>query len=133
MTSLFLLDDTIKTAIADLVAKAEKNVIQLKTVEAVLANPHGKAKKDYLRQMRRQTLHVLTYAYTFSFEEQPTGRYRHLSVSVERKGRVPLPQAIDMVLPLFGFKGNVQTTQHWLEELGNDRVAINFIEPVQVQ
>jgi hypothetical protein len=131
MTSVFILDDNIKKAITSLVATAKRSVVKLETIHAVMdTKAVNRTKREYMRQMRRQTLYIMSYAFTYSLEYQPGGLHRHLSASVDRAGRVPLPEVLNMVLPLFEFRGSFETTQHWLEDLGNDRVAINLIESV---
>lgn len=65
----------------------------------------------------------------FSYEEQPAGICRHLSVSVERKGMLPSPEAVGMVAEAFGFttfppvEGEI-----WIEEFEPGHSAINVIE-----
>jgi hypothetical protein len=65
----------------------------------------------------------------FSFEEQPAGICRHLSISVEQKGKLPHPAAIAMIAEAFGFTAFPPAAgKVWVEEYEPDRHAINIVE-----
>lgn len=72
----------------------------------------------------------------FSFEIQPTGKFKHLSVSLfpTKKGRLPSVEAVNELLKVFHFKNhqirnsNYNENIHvWLED---EFQAINAIERV---
>lgn len=82
-----------------------------------------------------------TYRAALSFEVQPAGLMRHLSVSSARKGNVPGPQVMLMVCEAFGFSKIVcdafvnprgKPIEHaariWAEEFDPGHYAINVIE-----
>jgi hypothetical protein len=69
------------------------------------------------------------YQCAISFEEQPAGMLRHLSVAVNNPGKVPMPSAMEMISKAFGFtdfppiNGKV-----WVEEFRSGEYAVNVIE-----
>lgn len=71
---------------------------------------------------------------TYTEEDQPVGRCRHLSVSVERAGALPAPVLIDELLVQFGFAGRVRMPgadlMIWPEHYASGRVAVNVLERV---
>lgn len=69
------------------------------------------------------------YRAAISFEEQPAGIVRHLSVSVDTKGRVPSIPAVEMIAKEFGFtKLDPSTTRIWVEEFDPGHMAINVVQ-----
>lgn len=90
-----------------------------------------------------QNVMLGTYRAAISFEEQPAGLIRHLSVSSHAKGKVPGRQVMAMVCAEFGFSKPlcralisskdwplVQTARAWVEEYEPGHFAINVIEIV---
>ncbi|WP_063685496.1 hypothetical protein [Bradyrhizobium stylosanthis] len=71
-----------------------------------------------------------SYVAAISFEEQPSGLFRHLSISSRVPGKVPNEHAAKMVLEAFGFSGYPPSRPYrvWVEEYEPGRVAINFVE-----
>ena len=65
---------------------------------------------------------------TYTVEEQPFGKARHISVSVDRPGKLPAPEAVDMILEEFGFRGRLMDktpgVHFWVEA----EKAINVVE-----
>ena len=68
-----------------------------------------------------------------TFESQPAGLCRHLSISVEEVGKLPNPYAVQMIAEAFGitFPPNPDISRMWLEEFepGHSAVNILVIEP----
>lgn len=81
---------------------------------------------------RVESQHVLIplgYRASISFEEQPAGIMRHLSISVEKDGMMPSKQAIVMIAQEFGFTlGEGQEGQTWVEEFRPGHYAFNLIQ-----
>jgi hypothetical protein len=83
---------------------------------------------------RSQHLMLGTYQCAISFEEQPAGLVRHLSVSVRRHGKVPTPLAMKMIAEAFGFEFEPGDEFHltngrsWLEEFEPGHHAVNVIQ-----
>jgi hypothetical protein len=67
---------------------------------------------------------------TYTHEEQPLGFTRHLSIAADRPGRMPHPIAVDWLMREFGFRATKlhELDAVWLEDIGNDRKAINLVE-----
>jgi len=83
---------------------------------------------------RSQHLMLGNYRCAISFEEQPAGLCRHLSVSVKRRGKVPGIVVMQEIAKAFGFSGEIPPTRGrmWLEEFEPGQHAVNLIE-VEVQ
>jgi hypothetical protein len=71
-----------------------------------------------------------TYRAAISFEMQPAGLFKHLSVSSAVRGMVPNEPAMKMVLEAYGFSGYppVRPYRMWLEEFEPGWRAINVVE-----
>jgi hypothetical protein len=67
------------------------------------------------------------YRANFSFEEQPAGLCRHLSVSVDRPGMVPSLEAFAMIAAAFGFS-RANQGRVWFEEFQPGQSAINIVQ-----
>jgi len=67
-----------------------------------------------------------------TIEEKPgLGMCRHLSMSINRPGRIPNPIAVDMVIEEFGFENPLYRCVVWVEGFGEKTFpAINVLEPV---
>lgn len=79
--------------------------------------------------MPEQVLFEHGYRAALSFEEQPTGLFRHLSVSVDTPGRLPSPEAVMMLSEAFGFRQPFLTQCiWWLEEFEAGHQAINVTQ-----
>jgi hypothetical protein len=70
------------------------------------------------------------YVAAISFEEQPSGLFKHLSISSDRPGKVPNEYAMQMVAEAFEFSGWPPTRPYriWMEEYEEGRSAINVVE-----
>lgn len=112
------------------------------TPELMLAD-----RKIGVTELRREypSQHIIlgTYRASFSFEYQPSGLFRHLSVSSLRADRLPGPQVMLMVCEAFGFSQAVckglqnndgeaiaAVARVWLEEFRPGHKAVNIVELV---
>lgn len=104
---------------------------------------------DRVERVRReypsQRVVLGTYEAAFSFEHQPAGLLRHLSVASARSDKVPGPPVMEMVCRAFGFDetlcksmGNPNSNLHparparvWIEEFMPGHHAINVVELVE--
>lgn len=86
--------------------------------------------KGFPRQFESQRVEIqVGYTAAFSFEEQPAGLCRHLSVSVDVKGRVPNQPAMEMIAVAFGFLIPLGTMGRvWVEEFAPGHNAINVVQ-----
>lgn len=120
-----------RLAIADLVTIAAGAVVDVGQLGARLRTRDGKL--AHMVHMTRQTI-LLPEAWlvTYSIETgHPGGRFRHLSVSVEREGRMPGPEAVWMIAECFGFQGSLAAScKVYLEQLrGRAGAAVNVLQP----
>lgn len=85
---------------------------------------------DLRKQYPSQHLKLGTYHAAISFEYQPAGLFRHLSVSSERPGKVPGLEVMAMLVVEFGFSGwpLQRAGRVWMEEYEPKRHAVNVIE-----
>jgi hypothetical protein len=67
------------------------------------------------------------YRAEISFEEQPDGLCRHLSVSVDQLGALPSIHAVAMVASAFGFQSG-RPVHLWMEEFAPGHNAINLLQ-----
>ena len=52
-----------------------------------------------------------------------------MSVSVQREGRIPRPEAVWMIAKAFGFRGGLQACKIYPEDLIGHGKAVNIIQP----
>lgn len=89
-------------------------------------------KRRHMRQMNRQTIQLpVLFFVTFSIETgRPCGVARHMSMSVKREGRAPVPEAVWMAAEELGFTGSLEACTVWLETLSDGGIAVNVVQPV---
>jgi hypothetical protein len=77
-----------------------------------------------------QHLVLGTYHAAISFEYQPAGLFRHLSVSSQMRGKVPGLEVMEMLVVEFGFSGwpLQRASRMWMEEFEHKRHAVNVVE-----
>jgi len=92
-----------------------------------------RAGKPNLRTMVEQVELFDGYQCGFSFEQQPHGMVRHLSVAVNNSGKVPMPAAVDMISREFGFREfPPEYGRVWVEEFRPGHYAVNVAELVDI-
>jgi hypothetical protein len=90
--------------------------------------------QDRIDALRREyptyPVQLGSYVAAISFEEQPSGLFRHISISARAPGKAPNEHVAKMVLEAFGFSGYPLNRPYrvWVEEYEPGRVAINFVE-----
>jgi hypothetical protein len=89
-----------------------------------------KLMKAHQKRMNAQTIMLpVAYFVTFSIETgHPSGVARHMSMSVKREGRAPLPEAVWMVAQELGFVGGLAQCAVWLENLSDGGKAVNIAQ-----
>ena len=70
---------------------------------------------------------------TYTHERQPnaptpTKLCHHISISVERPKKMPLPEAVEMILLEFGMKPMREATGVWLEDIDRVTAAVNIVQ-----
>lgn len=87
----------------------------------------------WMRPKAEEVLIPVDFRLCVSFEHQPAGLLAHLSISIDRKGRVPDEPALEMILVAAGFPPPAD--QMWLEDFTIDGkpggVAVNFVFMVE--
>ena len=63
----------------------------------------------------------------FTVESQPGGWCRHLSASVDSRGRVPHPRAVEMLMAEFGFAAGLEGCTVYFEP-SDGCTAVNVVE-----
>lgn len=126
-----ILDDGVREKIRTLVALAESRPVEMTGLSERLQVPDEKAK--HRAQMTEQSIEIpLAFLVTFSIERgHPCGVCRHLSMSVQREGRLPNQIAVWLVAQEFGFWGALEQCLVWLEDLTGHGQAVNLVQPVE--
>jgi hypothetical protein len=125
----------VRAALHQLRDAAARKPVDMRELMHRLETPSGKF--QYTLQMGAQTILIpgpWDFLVTFSLETgHPAGTARHMSISVNREGRVPHPRAVWMVAEALGFVGGLETCRLYTENLQGHGVAINVIQPLSVQ
>jgi hypothetical protein len=124
-----------KEALAALRELAAKHPVNMVGLTEKIKDPA--CRRAHMDQMNRQTVvFPLGFMVTFSIETgHPVGTCRHMSMSSPAKGRVPSPEAVNMIAELLGFVGGYELCSVWMEDLqrGEDRAqAVNLVQPLTV-
>lgn len=71
-----------------------------------------------------------TYVAAISFEEQPAGLMRHLSIAAHDTTKVVNEHAVAMAVKAFGFSDwpPVRPYRVWIEEVDSGQIAFNLVE-----
>lgn len=138
---ILIITEEDEAAIAAMVKEAKLHPLPMQIVEtygvtqskARLGLKDFDPRSDEVRQEYPvNQMQLGTYRVAFSYEEQPAGYVRHISMSAytSDKGDVPNNHAMNMVAQAFGFSSFPPTgnSKVWLEEYQPGRWAINMIE-----
>lgn len=134
MTTPMVFGKTERDAIAALRVLACANPINLLGVIERIADREFKA--AHVAQMTQQSVTIpFGFLVTYSIEfGHPTGPCRHMSMSAPRLGRLPHPDAVELVAAELGFVGGLAgCAAVWIEELerGDGRhEAINLVQGI---
>jgi hypothetical protein len=137
---VLMLNNEVLARIGAAVAHARAHPVPLSVLRTG-AVPHTKPvisladrKPGYERPLSEHVLIPIGYRAAVSVEEQPTGMYMHLSISVDRAGKMPSPQAVIAIAAAFGIKWPpVKDGAAWVEEFEPGQHAFNIIQPLGVQ
>jgi hypothetical protein len=123
----FIIDDKLKTQIASLVAYAEKNPVSMDELLDTV-NKQAKPVGDF----SQHTLNLpFGYRIVYSIEEQPKGKIRHLSMSVNEDEKLPNEFVVREVMKLIGFKNELENCMVKLENISPKRQAVNVLEIIE--
>ncbi|MHA1169476.1 MAG: hypothetical protein ACTSRU_16745 [Candidatus Hodarchaeales archaeon] len=120
------IDSAAKKEVQRVVDYAESHVVSHSVLEAMVAGqvaPVGD-KRGHVCTVPRN------YRIVYSIEEQAIGLCRHLSVSLTQTKHVPGKAALNEILKLFGFDGDIRDCHVWVEELEHVN-AVNFVQPLK--
>ena len=139
---VLILNDEVMSAItaADLLARA-KPVPWVVLSHAVDATPTAylrlQNRSDLLVPRSEQVLIPVGYRAAISYEHQPAGLVKHLSVSVDTPGNVPGLEAFTAIAQAFGMEVGVEMpARMWIEEFEPGHGAINLaqlVEPIEIK
>lgn len=117
-------------ALEDLRERAAAHPVDMQQLLARLKTKDGK--REHKRQMTKQSVSIpLAFMVTFSIETgHPAGVCRHMSMSVLRERRLPVPEGIWMVAQHLGFTGTMQQCHVYLEDLSDGGTAVNMVQPL---
>jgi hypothetical protein len=131
MGTPLLIDDNIRAQIKSLAELAEANPVDVYGLLKRLRDPA--VKKAHMAQMSRQSIDIpFLYRVTYSIElNHPCGKCRHMSMSVQREGRIPNEIGLWMVAKEFGFWGKSlrDCAGVWTEHLQGHGQACNLVQP----
>src|SRR5262245_48829470 len=115
--------------------RAAKHPIPLDVIKASAApdKVHVKLEDRKAKALKRpQSENVLLpigYRAAISFEQQPMGLCKHLSISVGRPGYLPSPEAVKAIAREFGMIWPNVGVHLWIEEFEPGHDAINLLAP----
>ncbi len=134
MTTPLLINTETRLKILEVQQLAQMNLVDMTILRLLLSTPEGK--QAHMEQMTMQTMHIPTaFMATYSIEiGHPIGTCRHLSLSVQKEGRIPHPQALLMVAREFGFKAESLNDfiGIWHEDLKGHGQAINVVQKMEL-
>lgn len=142
MTGILAIGPNEREHIEIAIAAAKAKPVPWEALQATAqpANPSGalelkdRINADAVARVRReypsQHVQLGTYRCALTFEQQPSGLMRHLSISTLRPGTLPGEDVIAMVVEAFGFSGFPPFRPYnvWLEEFEPGHHAVNIVE-----
>lgn len=137
--SVLLIGPDEKAAIQEALTKARSNPLPWEAVAGVVGpsdtvtldlDERAPGVEAVRRQYPSQHLMLGSYRVSISFEYQPAGLLRHLSISSANKHKVPGLEVLAAVLELFGFSGwpLQRPNRVWFEEFEPGWRALNVVE-----
>lgn len=128
----------IKAEIAEKIALARKNPVPVELLQAGAVGGPTITLKDRKPGIERPpSQHVIlgTYRAAISFEQQPVGLCRHLSISALKPGTLPHRVVLEEIAALFGIDGSrPPLAGHiWFEEFDPGHYAVNFLQIEETQ
>jgi len=119
-------------ALADLVALANDNVVHVPALIEDLKTSTGQ--HAHREQMERETIVIpgpWPFHVTFSLETgHSCGMCRHMSMSIDRPGRMPNEHALWLVAQSLGFIGRLEYCAVYVEDLRGGGHAVNVVQPM---
>lgn len=124
--SILVINEEIIKEIKKLVEYAEANIL---TIDDLLDIQNGD--KEIVGNLEQHMIHIpMGYKIVYSVEMQPAGKCRHLSMSVNSKSGLPIPEAAKEIMQIIGYKNPLDKCTIWMEDIGNNKKAINILEKI---
>lgn len=120
----FIVDEIVKKDIAKVKAYAEDHKIDLTELRGIASMdaPAPGLDTNFVCAI------PVGYLVAFTIEQHPGGWARHISVSSEKRGTVPHPTVVEMVMEEFGMQKKLSECTIYLEDIGRDHQAVNVVE-----
>lgn len=123
---VLIIDEKVKRELNELSAYAEENPFSMDDLLDI--------KNGAKRPAGEREGHVLKlsqgYRLVYSIEQQPIGKVRHMSLSVDAVNRLPNPASIREIMPLLGYKFELghENCRAWVEDISETYSAVNVME-----
>jgi hypothetical protein len=141
MSGVLFIGEAERAAIKAAVERARANPVPWESLQAIALgdespslplNERPKGTRELREKYPSQHLMLGTYQAAISFELQPAGLMRHLSVSSRLRGKVPGLEVMEMLVVEFGFSGwpLQRPSRVWMEEFEPKHHAVNVVELV---
>lgn len=78
----------------------------------------------------REVIIPMGFKIVYTVEVQPAGALKHMSMSITLPGRVPHPEAVEMIMEEMGFVNPLSDCLWYEEQCGGGQMAINVMEPL---
>jgi hypothetical protein len=131
--SAVIINDEVRAAIKEAMTKAREHVLPIAEAKRI-ALPDldvvQLADRTIKTEPRSECIHIpVGFMACISFEEQPIGLCKHLSISAPHPGRIPNQYAVSMIAEEFGMLlDGSKPTKTWLEEIAPNHHAVNVVE-----
>jgi hypothetical protein len=123
--TVFVIDHAVIAILNDLRERAEANPVSEAAMRKIVAG--GKVSKT----SRYQTVTLpFGFTLTMTVEWQPFGQARHISIASPDPNKVPVPEAIDLILPYLGFEIPLSRCYVQPEHMLNGGIAISVLAPL---
>lgn len=115
-----------KEAIKNLVDYAEKNIFSMDD----LLDTKNKEMAPAGDMDGFSAFLPVGYKVVYTIEQQPAGKVRHLSVSVDTPGKYATPESIQVIMDEIGFQNPLLKCEIGMEDIGSNHQAVNILEVV---
>lgn len=129
-----VINDQVRAQIAEAIKKAEQHPVPIAFLmtAGIEDKPNvslADRKPGFERPASELVIIPFGYHVAYSIEEQPIGLCGHLSISVDKPGMTPAPEAVVMIAEEYGIKFPSKMTKFWVEEFDPGHHAINLVSP----
>jgi hypothetical protein len=127
--SVLLIGEAERAKIANLIEIAKLNPIDPQEAQHA-ADANREAFRVFMRTVSIDL--PVGFRATFTYETQPFGLAAHLSVSIDKISRVPVPAVVDMIAREFGMRPILEEKDImiWVEDLETGHKAVNVLQKI---